>query len=101
MVEGIVFSIFHGPTRGRRPQTVYLQPWFWKFMVMNPHFCLQDQSFLEDVNILLNSADIPNLYENEERLEIIEKVCFTSIVSEVYFTLIIVSWFTQNSILLS
>ena len=35
---------------------------------------LQEESFLEDVNMILNTADIPNLYENEERLEIIEKV---------------------------
>ncbi|KAJ8301425.1 hypothetical protein KUTeg_020412 [Tegillarca granosa] len=32
-----------------------------------------DESFLEDVNMILNTGDIPNLYENEERLEIIEK----------------------------
>ncbi|XP_063719575.1 dynein axonemal heavy chain 3-like [Symsagittifera roscoffensis] len=35
---------------------------------------IKDQSFLEDINILLNSADIPNLYEHEDRLEIIEKM---------------------------
>ena len=35
---------------------------------------LQEEAFLEDVNMLLNTADIPNIYENEERLEIIEKV---------------------------
>ena len=34
----------------------------------------QEEAFLEDVNMLLNTGDIPNLYENEERLEIIEKV---------------------------
>ena len=37
-------------------------------------FCLQDESFLEDINMILNTGDIPNLYDNEERLEIIEKV---------------------------
>ena len=37
-------------------------------------FCVQDESFLEDVNMMLNTGDIPNLYEKEERLEIIEKV---------------------------
>jgi hypothetical protein len=26
--------------------------------------------------MILNTGDIPNLYDNEERLEIIEKVCF-------------------------
>ena len=35
---------------------------------------MQDESFLEDVNMMLNTGDIPNLYEKEERLEIIEKV---------------------------
>lgn len=35
---------------------------------------LQDESFLEDINMILNTGDIPNLYDNEERLEIIEKV---------------------------
>ena len=36
--------------------------------------CFQDETFLEDINTILNTGDIPNLYENEERLEIIEKV---------------------------
>ena len=31
-------------------------------------------AFLEDVNMILNTGDIPNLYDNEERLEIIEKM---------------------------
>jgi dynein heavy chain len=35
---------------------------------------IKDESFLEDVNMLLNSSDIPSLFENEERLEIIDKV---------------------------
>lgn len=35
---------------------------------------MQDESFLEDINMILNTGDIPNLYDNEERLEIIEKV---------------------------
>jgi dynein heavy chain len=38
------------------------------------HGSLQDESFLEDVNMMLNTGDIPNLYSKEERLEIIEKV---------------------------
>ena len=36
---------------------------------------IKEEAFLEDVTMLLNTGDIPNLYENEERLEIIEKVC--------------------------
>ena len=35
---------------------------------------IKEESFLEDINMILNTADIPNLYENEDRLEIIEKV---------------------------
>lgn len=35
---------------------------------------IKEEAFLEDVNMILNSGDIPNLYENEDRLEIIEKV---------------------------
>ena len=40
-------------------------------------FYFQDESFLEDINMILNTADIPNLYEHEDKLSIIEKV-FTS-----------------------
>lgn len=42
-------------------------------------FCdhqIKDEAFLEDINMLLNSGDIPSLFENDERLEIIEKVVF-------------------------
>ncbi|XP_065937642.1 dynein axonemal heavy chain 3 isoform X7 [Magallana gigas] len=35
---------------------------------------IKDESFLEDINMILNTGDIPNLYDNEERLEIIEKM---------------------------
>ncbi|XP_076448252.1 dynein axonemal heavy chain 3-like [Babylonia areolata] len=35
---------------------------------------IKDESFLEDVNMILNTGDIPNLYEKEERLEIIERM---------------------------
>uniref|UniRef100_A0A1I8FV89 DHC_N2 domain-containing protein n=1 Tax=Macrostomum lignano TaxID=282301 RepID=A0A1I8FV89_9PLAT len=30
-------------------------------------------SFMEDINLLLNTADIPNIFTNEERLDIVEK----------------------------
>ncbi len=43
-------------------------------MLLFESFTFQEEQFLEDVNMILNTADIPNLYENEERLEIIEKV---------------------------
>jgi len=35
---------------------------------------IKDEAFLEDINMLLNSGDIPSLFENDEKLEIIEKV---------------------------
>ncbi|XP_052828077.1 dynein axonemal heavy chain 3 [Octopus bimaculoides] len=35
---------------------------------------IKNPSFLEDINMLLNTGDIPNLYDNEQRLEIIEKM---------------------------
>ncbi|KAL3852322.1 hypothetical protein ACJMK2_015979 [Sinanodonta woodiana] len=35
---------------------------------------IKDESFLEDINMILNTGDIPNLYDNEDRLEIIEKM---------------------------
>ncbi|EDV21418.1 uncharacterized protein TRIADDRAFT_60039 [Trichoplax adhaerens] len=33
-----------------------------------------EESYLEDINTLLNTADIPNLYDAEERAEIIDKM---------------------------
>ena len=35
---------------------------------------IKDESFLEDINMLLNSGDIPSLFENDERNEIADKV---------------------------
>ena len=35
---------------------------------------IKDESFLEDVSMILNTADVPNLFEAEEKAEIIEKV---------------------------
>lgn len=35
---------------------------------------MQDEAFLEDVNMILNTGDVPNIYENDEKAEIIEKV---------------------------
>ena len=34
----------------------------------------QDECFLEDINLLMNTGDIPNIFENEERLEIIDRM---------------------------
>lgn len=35
---------------------------------------LKDEAFLEDINMLLNSGDIPSLFDNEEKLEIFDKM---------------------------
>ncbi|XP_055917464.1 dynein axonemal heavy chain 7 [Eupeodes corollae] len=35
---------------------------------------IKDESFLEDVNNLLNSGEVPNLFTNEEKIEICEKM---------------------------
>lgn len=37
-------------------------------------FILQEESFLEDINMILNTGDIPNLYDHDDRLAIIERV---------------------------
>ncbi|XP_032809855.2 dynein axonemal heavy chain 3-like isoform X2 [Petromyzon marinus] len=35
---------------------------------------IKDESFLEDVGMILNTGDIPNLFESDERVHIIEKM---------------------------
>ncbi|XP_063587791.1 dynein axonemal heavy chain 3-like [Penaeus indicus] len=35
---------------------------------------IKDEAFVEDVNTLLNTGDLPNLYSNEEKAEILEKI---------------------------
>ncbi|XP_071052042.1 dynein axonemal heavy chain 3 isoform X2 [Onthophagus taurus] len=40
-------------------------------------FCdtqIADESFVEDINMILNTADIPNLYQPDEKVEILEKM---------------------------
>ncbi len=46
---------------------------------------IKNEMFLEDINMLLNSGDIPSLFENEERLEIIEKVHNSDLQLLLYF----------------
>lgn len=33
-----------------------------------------NESFVEDINMLLNTGDIPNLFQSEERVDILDKV---------------------------
>lgn len=35
---------------------------------------IKDESFLEDLSMLLNTGDVPNLYGSEEKAEILEKM---------------------------
>jgi len=35
---------------------------------------IKDESFMEDVSMILNTGDVPNLYGSEEKAEIIEKM---------------------------
>lgn len=35
---------------------------------------IADESFVEDINMLLNTGDIPNLYQSDERVDILDKV---------------------------
>ena len=41
------------------------------------HLCFiiyQDEAFLEDINMILNTGDVPNIYEADEKAEITEQV---------------------------
>ncbi|XP_072257291.1 dynein axonemal heavy chain 3-like [Pyxicephalus adspersus] len=35
---------------------------------------IKDESFLEDINMILSTGDVPTLFNNEEKLEVMEKV---------------------------
>ena len=35
---------------------------------------IKEESFVEDINMILNTADIPNLFAADEKAEIIEKM---------------------------
>ncbi|EZA46954.1 Dynein heavy chain 3, axonemal [Ooceraea biroi] len=35
---------------------------------------IKDESFIEDINMILNTADVPNLYAVEEKAEILDKI---------------------------
>ena len=62
----------------------------------------QDEAFLEDVNMILNTGDVPNLYEHDEKAEIIEKVrksiselrglkvCIEALIDESLFSIVFV-----------
>jgi len=35
---------------------------------------IQDEGFVEDVNMILNTGDLPNLYGSDEKADILEKM---------------------------
>lgn len=35
---------------------------------------IKDESFVEDINMILNTGDVPNLYPADEKADIIEKM---------------------------
>ena len=35
---------------------------------------IKEEAFVEDINMLLNTADIPNLFPADEKVELIEKL---------------------------
>ena len=43
-------------------------------LYVSPQFQIKFDSMLEDINMLLNGADIPNLYPAEEKALVIEKI---------------------------
>lgn len=35
---------------------------------------ITNEGFVEDINMLLNTGDVPNLYQSDERIDILDKV---------------------------
>lgn len=35
---------------------------------------IKDEAFIEDINMILNTGDVPNLYASDEKAEILEKM---------------------------
>lgn len=35
---------------------------------------IKDEAFIEDINMILNTGDVPNLYPSDEKAEILEKM---------------------------
>ena len=35
---------------------------------------IKDESFMEDISMILNTGDVPNLYPSDEKADIIEKM---------------------------
>ena len=40
---------------------------------------IKDESFLEDISMILNTGEVPNLYQQDEKTEILERVQVTII----------------------
>ena len=35
---------------------------------------IKEESFVEDINMILNTGDVPNIFANDEKAEVIEKM---------------------------
>ena len=35
---------------------------------------IKEESFVEDINMILNTGDVPNIFPNDEKAEVIEKM---------------------------
>ena len=46
---------------------------------------IKDESFVEDINMILNTGDVPNLFPADEKAEVIEKMQQVARI-EVYMT---------------
>ncbi len=53
---------------------------------------IKEESFVEDINMILNTADIPNLFASDEKAEIIEKMQ-TAARNEVHYLIFLMSLF--------
>jgi len=65
---------------------------------------IKEESFLEDVDALLNSGEVPNLFATEEKAEMMEVSCYTAPFSVCYLTgyyyftyLLFNVWFVKNN----
>ena len=43
---------------------------------------IKDESFLEDISMILNTGEVPNLYQQDEKTEILERVQVSIIIPQ-------------------